>query len=51
MERRTVVLCHHGIRSRNFAEFLLRQGFRRVENVAGGIDLYSRSADPSVPRY
>ena len=50
--RPTVVLCHHGVRSRNVAEFLTAQaGFTDVMNVRGGIDAWSRVIDPSVRRY
>jgi adenylyltransferase/sulfurtransferase len=50
-DRRTVVLCHHGARSAMVADFLRRQGFRSVVNLAGGIDAWARTVDPSVPRY
>lgn len=50
-EALTVVLCHHGVRSMNVANFLVERGFQRVVNVSGGIDAYSRLADRSVPRY
>lgn len=43
--------CHHGGRSQAAAEVFLRQGFTRVYNVRGGIDAWSQSVDPSVPRY
>jgi rhodanese-related sulfurtransferase len=46
-----LVLCHHGARSANAAEFLLRNGFTDVTNVAGGIDSWSREIDSAVPRY
>ena len=45
------VLCHHGGRSARATEFLLRNGFGNVTNVAGGIDAWSREVDPSIPRY
>jgi rhodanese-related sulfurtransferase len=45
------VLCHSGARSRHVAEFLVTRGFTRVANVSGGIDRWSRTADPSIPRY
>lgn len=45
------VLCHHGGRSEQVARFLAARGFRRVHNVAGGIDAYARRVDPSIPRY
>jgi rhodanese-related sulfurtransferase len=49
---RTIVLCHHGVRSMNAATFLAQEkGFTDVYNVTGGIDAYSLGADPSVPRY
>ncbi|HKU45036.1 MAG TPA: rhodanese-like domain-containing protein, partial [Polyangiales bacterium] len=43
--------CHHGGRSQAAAERFVREGFRRVYNLAGGIDAWSTSVDPSVPRY
>jgi len=51
-ERKTICLCHHGIRSMNAAAFFAGQkGFADVWNVTGGIDAYSLEADESVPRY
>jgi len=43
--------CHHGIRSQGVAEQLLREGFRNVYNLRGGIAAWSESVDPSVPQY
>ena len=43
--------CHHGVRSRNAAEELLREGFTNVHNLEGGIEAWSKDVDPSVPRY
>lgn len=43
--------CHHGGRSQQAAEHYLRQGFKEVYNVVGGIDAWSQEIDPSVPRY
>ena len=50
-ERPLVVVCHHGIRSASAADFLRRQGFRHVWNLAGGIERWSREVDATVPRY
>lgn len=44
-------LCHHGMRSLQVAHFLQQRGFDDVYNVAGGIDAWARTVDPSVPRY
>lgn len=46
-----LIHCHHGGRSARATEFLLRNGFRDVTNVAGGIDAWSVEIDPSIPRY
>ena len=46
-----VVVCHHGIRSASVAQFLAQRDFARVVNLAGGIDAWSATVDPSVPRY
>lgn len=43
--------CHHGMRSQAAAERALAQGFTRVYNLRGGIDAWSLTIDPSVPRY
>ncbi|MBI5136484.1 MAG: sulfurtransferase [Nitrospirae bacterium] len=50
-DREIVVYCHHGVRSFQVAAFLVGRGFGRVVNLAGGIDAWSLSIDPSVPRY
>ncbi len=47
----TVVLCHHGARSLSVAMWLRGQGFDHVQSLAGGIDQWSRTVDPSVPLY
>ena len=47
-----VVICHAGIRSRNFGCWLLEQGKDYdVWNLEGGIHAWSVEVDPNVPRY
>jgi monothiol glutaredoxin len=43
--------CHHGGRSQAAAQRFVQEGFKRVYNLAGGIDAWSASVDPSIPRY
>jgi rhodanese-related sulfurtransferase len=50
-DRETVVVCHHGIRSAQVAIYLARMGFEHVLNLSGGIDAWSETADPAIPRY
>jgi rhodanese-related sulfurtransferase len=46
-----VTMCHAGVRSMNVAVWLRDQGFERVQSMRGGIDAWSRTVDPAVPRY
>lgn len=44
-------LCHHGVRSLSAAKLALKQGFRMVYNVKGGIEAWSLEVDSSIQRY
>jgi rhodanese-related sulfurtransferase len=47
-----VVMCHGGIRSWQFACWLMEtHGYTKVWNLEGGIDAWSVQVDSSVPRY
>jgi adenylyltransferase/sulfurtransferase len=46
-----VVYCKSGGRSAFATIFLQDMGFKRVHNLAGGIDAWARKVDPSLPRY
>jgi rhodanese-related sulfurtransferase len=50
-EERIVVICHHGVRSLNVANWLRNQGFEQAQSLRGGIDAWSRDVDPAVARY
>lgn len=51
-DQETVVLCHHGIRSRSVCLFLEQNmQFSNVLNLDGGIDAWARQVDPAVPLY
>ena len=45
------ILCHHGVRSLRMTLALHEIGFTGARSVAGGIDAWSVSVDPTVPRY
>jgi monothiol glutaredoxin len=53
LDRGTLLVfhCHHGGRSQRAAMHFVAQGFTNVCNVSGGIDAWSQTVDPSVPRY
>ena len=46
-----IVFCHHGVRSLNVVNWLRRQGVENCWSMAGGIDNWSLTIDPTIPRY
>ena len=51
-DQSVVVICPLGVRSWNFAPWLIEQGCDfEVWNLQGGIAAWSEQIDPSVPRY
>ncbi|HKF41718.1 MAG TPA: molybdopterin-synthase adenylyltransferase MoeB [Thermoanaerobaculia bacterium] len=46
-----VVHCKSGGRSAKAVQLLRQAGFRKVRNLAGGINRYAEVIDPSIPRY
>ena len=52
LDRPIVVICHAGIRSLNFANWLNDQeASYELWNLEGGIDAWSLAVDSDVPRY
>jgi len=47
----TIVICHHGIRSRMIANYLSRNGFSNVINLTGGVKSWSEQVDNDMPVY
>lgn len=46
-----IVLCHHGNRSRVVASYLEQNGYKRVFNLAGGIEAWAQALDPEMAEY
>lgn len=47
----TVVICHHGLRSAQIANFLVAHGFSSVYNLDGGVAAWAANVDRSMPTY
>ncbi|BDZ46245.1 ThiF family adenylyltransferase [Naasia aerilata] len=45
-----VAYCHHGVRSERALQVLRSAGLK-VRHLEGGIDAWSRTVDPTLPRY
>lgn len=50
-DKRIVIHCHHGGRSLHAAMALRNLGFSGAQSMAGGIDDWSLSINPQIPRY
>ena len=50
-ERELVLVCHHGNRSQNAAQWLAQNGYPHVHNLRGGIEAWAVEVDPAVRRY
>ena len=46
-----VVICHHGVRSRQTAMFLEHNGFSNIINLTGGIDAWANEIDKNMSKY
>ena len=49
--REIVVICHHGIRSRQVAYYLEHLGFTNLINLEGGVEAWAQDVDPTMERY
>ncbi|MGA9032725.1 MAG: rhodanese-like domain-containing protein [Sulfuricaulis sp.] len=50
-DQEIVVVCHHGVRSQQVANYLERQGFNRLNNLVGGINAWAHEVDPNMSTY
>ena len=49
--RETVVICHHGIRSRRVGHYLEQAGFNNIINFSGGVSQWARTVDHQMATY
>lgn len=50
-QRETIVICHHGIRSRQVAHYMEQSGFTDVINLEGGVERWALEVEPTMKRY
>lgn len=50
-DRDIVVMCHHGMRSLQVANYLQSAGVSRVYNLSGGIAAWADQVEPAMSRY
>ena len=49
--RETVVICHHGIRSRRVGYYLEQAGFNNIINLSGGVSQWAKTVDSRMATY
>lgn len=47
----TIVICHHGVRSKRAIELLINEGYTNLINLSGGIDAWAVDVDNAMLRY
>ena len=51
LTRETVVICHHGIRSRSVGRHLEQAGFSNIINLSGGVAQWAQTVDNQMATY
>ena len=47
----TIMICHHGIRSRQMGYYMEQVGFNRIINLEGGVERWAEDIEPDMKRY
>ena len=47
----TIVICHHGIRSRMVGQYLEQADFKNIINLSGGVNAWAQQIDLNMPSY
>lgn len=50
-KQETIVICHHGIRSRMMGRYLESVGFGNIINLSGGVDGWAKNIDTTMASY
>ena len=50
-DQEIVMICHHGIRSRQMGYYMEQAGFQNIINLDGGVEQWARDIEPSMKRY
>ena len=50
-EREIIMICHHGIRSRQMGYYMEQAGFSSITNLDGGVEQWAKDIDKTMKRY
>ena len=46
-----IMICHHGIRSRQMGYYMEQAGFKNITNLEGGVEQWAEDVDKTMKRY
>lgn len=46
-----IMICHHGIRSRQMGYYMEQAGFKSITNLEGGVERWAEDVEPDMKRY
>ena len=49
--RDTIMICHHGIRSRQMGYYMEQAGFKSIINLEGGVERWAEDVETDMKRY
>ena len=49
--KETIMICHHGIRSRHMGYYMEQAGFKNITNLEGGVEQWAEDVEPDMKRY
>jgi rhodanese-related sulfurtransferase len=50
-DREIIMICHHGIRSRQMGYYMEQAGYKNITNLDGGVEQWARDVDKTMKRY
>ena len=49
--KETIMICHHGIRSRQMGYYMEQAGFKSIINLEGGVEGWAEDVETDMKRY
>jgi len=50
-QKEIIIICHHGIRSRQMGYYMEQMGFEHIINLDGGVERWAEDVEPTMKRY
>lgn len=51
LQREIIMICHHGIRSRQMGYYMEQAGFSSITNLDGGVERWAEDVEITMKRY